>query len=74
MEFLCKFCGKQEGEPQGWLIAFELTTPGTEVRNTIFVADRWDRAKALQENALHFCSQQCQEKYLAMWREQLAVA
>ncbi|HKN36056.1 MAG TPA: hypothetical protein VJX16_22680 [Terriglobales bacterium] len=72
MEFLCKFCGKREDEPQGWLVAFELTTPGRDVRNTIFLADRWDGSTALQEGALHLCSQRCQEEYLITWREQSA--
>jgi hypothetical protein len=72
MEFLCKFCGRREGEPRDWLIAFELTKPGSDVKNTIFLTDAWDQGKALQENALHFCSQQCQDKFLMKWREHLA--
>ena len=35
MEFLCRVCGRQEGEPQGWHLVIELAKPGTDIRNTI---------------------------------------
>ena len=72
MEFLCKFCGKRESEPRGWLIAFELINPGSDLRNTLVYLDEWDEKNAGRSNALHFCSKACQQNYLAHWEEELA--
>ncbi|HYL12010.1 MAG TPA: hypothetical protein VEV41_03190 [Terriglobales bacterium] len=72
MEYQCKFCDKREGEPQGWLLVFEFTKPGTDLRNTIFFIDQWDEKIARRANAVHFCSKACREKYLARKHEQLA--
>lgn len=71
MEFLCKSCGKREGEPQGWLLAVELIKPGSDLRNTIIYLDEWDARIATGDNALHFCSRECREYYLAQWHEEL---
>ncbi len=71
MEFVCNFCGKREGEPQDWLLIFEFTKPGTDLRNTIFFVTKWDTQIALEANAVHFCSRPCQEQYLARWHEEL---
>ena len=46
MEFLCRVCGKREGEPQGWHLVIELDKPGTDIRNTIFILDQWDEKQA----------------------------
>jgi hypothetical protein len=53
-------------------MAFDLTTPGMDVRNTIFLTDPWDWSKSLPEKAVDFCSQPCQEKHLVKQREQFA--
>ena len=71
MEFLCRVCGKQKGEPQGWRLVIELGKPGTEIRNTLFIVDRWDETKALNPLAACFCSNECEEKYLAVRHKQL---
>lgn len=71
MEFLCKVCGKREGEPRGWHIVIELDKPGTHIRNTIFILDKWDEKRACETNAACFCSSKCQEGYLAARHRQL---
>lgn len=71
MDFLCSVCGKREDEPQGWRLVIELGKPGTEIRNTFFLVDRWDEKKASDPNALSFCSSGCEEKYLAVRHRQL---
>lgn len=72
MEFVCKFCGKREGKPQGWLLAFELIKPGSDLRNTLVYLDEWDEKVAREANALHFCSRECQQNYLGCWHEEVA--
>ena len=71
MEFLCRVCGKQKGEPQGWRLVIELDKPGAEIRNTIFIVDKWDETKARHSHAACFCSNECEEKYLAIRHKQL---
>lgn len=71
MEFLCRVCGKREGEPQGWHLVVELDKPGTAIRNTIFILDQWDEKRAVESNAACFCSDVCKDQYLAVRHRQL---
>ena len=71
MEFLCRVCGRREGEPQGWHLVIEMAKPGTDIRNTLFILDRWDEKRATDSNAACFCSTQCQDNYLAARHQQL---
>ena len=71
MEFLCKKCGKREGERQGWRLVIELDKPGTNIRNTIFILDQWDEKRASDPHAVSFCSTECENQYLAAWHQQL---
>ena len=71
MDFRCNVCGKREGEPQGWRLVIELDKPGTDIRNTIFILDQWDKTRALGPHAASFCSLECEEKYLAVRHQQL---
>lgn len=71
MEYLCRICGKREGEPQGWRLVIELDKPGTEIKNTLFIIDRWDENRAKDPHATCFCSIECESKYLAVRHQQL---
>ena len=71
MEFLCKLCGKREGEPHGWRLVIELDKPGTNIRNTIFILDQWDERRASDPHAACFCSRECENEYLAVRHQQL---
>ena len=71
MEYLCRICGKREGEPQGWQLVIELNKPGTEIKNTIFIPDQWDEDRAKDPHATCFCSDECKSRYLADRHQQL---
>jgi hypothetical protein len=71
MEYLCRVCGKREGEPQGWRLVIEMAKPGTDIRNTLFILDRWDEKRASDANAACFCSTDCKDRYLADRHKQL---
>jgi hypothetical protein len=71
MEFLCRICGRREGEPQGWRLVIEMAKPGTEIKNTIFILDQWDEKQAGDSGAACFCSMECQDRYLAVRHQQL---
>ena len=71
MEYLCKQCGKRRAKAEGWLLAFELAKPFVESpmfpRKTIVLLGRWDEERAIELKAVHFCSQDCQDRYVAKW-------
>jgi hypothetical protein len=71
MEYLCRICGKREGEPQGWRLVIELDKPGTQIKNTIFIIDQWDDRRAQDPHATCFCSNECESEYLAVRHRQL---
>ena len=71
MEYLCRMCGKREGEPQGWRLVIELEKPGTQIKNTIFIIDQWDESRANNPDAACFCSDDCESRYLADRHRQL---
>jgi hypothetical protein len=71
MEFLCRVCGKREGEPHGWHLVIELNKPGSDIRNTIFILDQWDEKRAGEPNTACFCSDNCKDRYLAVRHQQL---
>lgn len=66
MEFICKGCGKRKGATDQWLLVLELQKPGTEIRNTVILAE-WDDKRALDPRATHFCSFACQKAYVAKY-------
>jgi hypothetical protein len=71
MEFLCRVCGRREGEPQGWHLVIEMAKPGTNIRNTIFILNQWDEKRASDTGAACFCSTGCKDRYLADRHHQL---
>jgi hypothetical protein len=71
MEYLCKICGKREGEPQGWRLVIEMDKPGTGIKNTIFIIDQWDVSRANDPHATCFCSDACEARYLSDRHQQL---
>ena len=71
MEFLCRVCGRREGEPHGWRLVIEMGKPGTSISNTIFILDQWDEKRAGASNAACFCSTECRTQYLADRHQQL---
>ena len=71
MELLCRSCGKREDGPEGWRLVIELEKPGTEIRNTLFIMDRWDERRAGDPHAAFFCSLECENKFLEDRHHQL---
>jgi hypothetical protein len=71
MEYFCRICGKRDEEPQGWRLVIELNKPGTEIKNTIFIIDQWDKDRANGPDATCFCSDECESRYLAVRHQQL---
>ncbi len=65
MEFFCKTCGKQKGDAKGWLLGFEGSgKPARVMKYTINLLGKWDEQRASERNAVHFCSAECENKYV----------
>lgn len=65
MEFLCSFCGKQKGDAKDWLLGFEGSKEKSIVmKYTVTLLGKWDEERASEPNALHFCSNACQNRYV----------
>jgi len=63
----CDACGtvKRRGQPE-WIIGYDLQydTPRATGRSLSFF-DHWDDARVLERGAVHFCSPECKEAYIA---------
>lgn len=65
VDFVCKYCGKPKVDAKDWLLAFEGTIEKRIVmKYTINLLGKWDEKRAIEPNALHFCSTACQYRYL----------
>jgi hypothetical protein len=68
VEYICNVCRKRKEADQNWRLGFEKTIPtGSGVEKEIVVLHTWDEKWAQEPNALHFCSEQCEQKYLSVW-------
>jgi hypothetical protein len=63
-EFFCKTCGKRKGDAECWLLGFEGSAKPA-MKYTINLRVKWDEQRAREPNAVHFCSAECQNKYVA---------
>jgi hypothetical protein len=64
MEFFCKTCGKRKGDSDGWLLGLEGSGKPV-MKYTFNLLTKWDEQRACAPNAVHFCSAECQNKYVA---------
>ena len=64
MEFFCKTCGKRKGDAEGWLLGIEGSAKPRVMKYTIRLLGKWDEELARERNAVHFCSAECQNKYV----------
>jgi hypothetical protein len=64
MEFFCKTCGKRKGDAKGWLLGLE-GSGKPAMKYTINLRVKWDEQRASERNAVHFCSAECQNKYVS---------
>jgi hypothetical protein len=65
IEFVCDSCGAIKQTEDAWILgraaeAIALTAARREV--TLFAG--WDRERAVQPLAVHFCSLECKNKYM----------
>jgi hypothetical protein len=66
IRFQCESCGRLKGDGETWILGFAAENIGvTSARREISIASSWDRPRAVESLAVHFCSDQCRATYMA---------
>jgi hypothetical protein len=66
LQYVCDNCGTVKGERDNWILGFAAERLGTRAaRREITIAPAWDENRAVQWFAVHFCSEECKDTYVA---------
>jgi hypothetical protein len=65
VRFECESCGRLKGEGEVWVLGFAAENIGvTSARREISIASSWDRPRAVESLAVHFCCDECRAAYM----------
>lgn len=65
VRFQCDSCGRLRESSESWILGFAAENIGvTSARREISIASSWDRPRAVETLAVHFCSDQCRAEYV----------
>jgi hypothetical protein len=65
VRFQCDTCGRLRGANEQWILGLAAQTIGvTSARREIAIQSTWDRARAVNSFAVHFCSDECRSRYM----------
>jgi hypothetical protein len=65
IRFQCDGCGRLREEGEIWILGFAAENIGvTSARREISIASSWDRPRAVEPLAVHFCSDECRATYM----------
>ena len=65
VRFHCDTCGRLKNPEETWILGFAAQNIGvTSARREIEIAGTWERGRAVEPLAVHFCSDQCRTEYL----------
>ena len=66
IQFSCDWCSRLKGPREAWILGIAAETVGyTAVRREATILSDWDRERAVLPLAVHFCSPECKDKYMA---------
>jgi hypothetical protein len=66
IRFECESCGRLKGAGETWILGFAAENIGvTSARREISIASSWDRPRAVESFAVHFCSDECRAAYMS---------
>jgi len=66
VRFQCESCGRLKGDGEVWILGFAAQNIGvTSARREISIASSWDRPRAVESLAVHFCSDECRAVYMS---------
>jgi hypothetical protein len=65
VRFQCESCGRLKGDGETWILGFAAQNIGvTSARREISIASSWDRPRAVESLAVHFCCDECRAAYM----------
>jgi hypothetical protein len=65
VRFQCESCGSMKGDGEAWILGFAAENIGVRsARREISIASSWDRPRAVEALAVHFCSDECRATYM----------
>jgi hypothetical protein len=66
IQFVCESCGAIKSPAEVWIVGLAVESVGvTSARREVTIQSAWDRATAVHALAVHFCSIQCKDNYMA---------
>lgn len=66
LQFVCDYCGNLKQPGEAWINGIAAENVGTQAaRREVVVDPAWRRERAILPFAIHFCSIQCKDSYLA---------
>ena len=66
IQFVCDSCAAIKQPAEVWIVGLAAESVGaTSARREVTIQSAWDRATAVHTLAVHFCSIQCKDNYMA---------
>lgn len=68
VNIVCDTCGatRDQESREPWILGYDLEARSANgVSRTVRFLDRWDERRITELGAIHFCSVECKDKYLA---------
>jgi hypothetical protein len=66
IQYLCETCSAVKGPEEVWIVGLAAEAVGiTSARREINIQSVWSRPTAVHPLAVHFCSTQCKDEYMA---------
>lgn len=65
VRFQCDTCGRLKEADEAWILGFAAENIGvTSARREALISATWDRPRAVEPLAVHFCSDECRADYM----------
>ena len=66
LRYECDFCHRLKDRDETWILGFAAENIGvTAARREVAILPHWDEVRAVDYLAVHFCCEQCRQKYMA---------
>lgn len=65
IKFACDACGRIKKDEESWVLGLAAESIGViSARREVNILSSWAEPQAVHPLAVHFCSEQCKEKYV----------
>lgn len=66
LQYVCDNCAAVKDEKDDWILGFAADRLGVRAaRREVTISPLWDENRAVQWFAIHLCSEECRDEYLA---------